>query len=88
MGRIHLFELEDQKWFPSFLRNYGTDFLQFLSNKTKIYKPIVPVIAKGLKKSGTNQIIDLGSGGGGGFIWLNEQLKEEVPGLTILLTDF
>ncbi len=35
MARIHLFEFENQAWFPSFLRNYGTDFLQFLSNKTK-----------------------------------------------------
>lgn len=49
MGRIHLFEFEDQKWFPGFLRNYGTDFLQFLSNKTKMYKPIIPIVKKGLR---------------------------------------
>ena len=79
MGRIHLFEFEDQKWFPRFLRNYGTDFLQFLSNKTKLYKPIVPILTKGLQKSKTNQIIDLGSGGGGGLIWLNSELKKEIP---------
>jgi hypothetical protein len=88
MSRIHLFELEDQKWFPTFLRDYGTDFLQFLSNKTKMYKPVLPVIAKGLKKSGTNQIIDLGSGGGGGLIWLNSELLKEFPDLKITLTDF
>ena len=50
MSRIHLFELEDQSWFPVFLRNYGTDFLQFLSNKTKMYKPVIPIIEKGIKK--------------------------------------
>jgi len=88
MGRIHLFELEDQKWFPSILRNYGTDFLQFLSNKTKMYKPVVPLIEKALKKSETNQIIDLGSGGGGGLLWLNEKLQENNPDLQILLTDY
>ena len=88
MGRIHLFEFEDQKWFPTFLRNYGTDFLQFLSNKTKMYKPIVHVIAKGLRKSKTNQIVDLGSGGGGGLIWLNSELQKEIEGLKIILTDF
>lgn len=87
MGRIHLFEFEDQKWFPSFLRNYITDFLQFLSNKTKMYKPIIPVIEKGLRKSNTNQIIDLGSGGGGGLVWLNSELKKNIPDLKILLTD-
>ncbi|KYG75391.1 hypothetical protein [Roseivirga echinicomitans] len=88
MGRIHLFEFEDQKWFPTFLRNYGTDFLQFLSNKTKMYKPIIPIIEKGLKKGETNQIIDLGSGGGGGLIWLNSELKKRIPNLKITLTDY
>ncbi|MEN8124781.1 MAG: hypothetical protein ABFR32_06570 [Bacteroidota bacterium] len=88
MGRIHLFEFEDQKWFPAFLRNYGTDFLQFLSNKSKMYKPIIPVIEKGLSKSDNTQIIDLASGGGGGLIWLNEELKKDNPKLKILLTDY
>ena len=50
MGRIHLFEFEDQKWFPSFLRNYLTDFLQFLSNKTKLYKPIIPFLEEAIKE--------------------------------------
>ena len=44
MKRIHLFEFEDQTWFPSFLRNYVTDFLQFLSNKAKVYESVVPEI--------------------------------------------
>ena len=88
MGRIHLFEFEDQKWFPSFLRNYGTDFLQFLSNKTKMYKPIIPIIKKGLDMAGTNKIVDLGSGGGGGLLWLNSELKKDIKDLKIVLTDF
>lgn len=88
MARIHLFEFEDQNWLPSFIRNYMTDFLQFLSNKTPMYKGIVPVIEKGLKESNTNQIIDLGSGGGGGLIWLNKELRKNNPGLKILLTDY
>lgn len=88
MGRIHLFEFEDQSWFPDFLRNYGTDFLQFLSNKTKLFKSIIPIIEEGVRESETNQIIDLGSGGGGGLIWLNEQLKKNNPSLRILLTDY
>lgn len=87
MARVHLFEFEDQKWFPIFLRNYGTDFLQFLANKTKMYKPIIPTIKKCLKESDTNTIIDLGSGGGGGLVWLNSELKKEIPTLKIVLTD-
>ena len=88
MERIHLFEFEDLKWFPAFLRNYITDFLQFLSNQTKMYKPIIPIIKKGLEKSRTNQIIDLGSGGGGGLIWLNSELKKDISNLKIILTDY
>lgn len=88
MSRIHLFEFEDLHWFPAFLRNYVTDFLQFLSNKTKLYKSVIPIIKKGLEQSGTNQIIDLGSGGGGGLIWLNSALKEDIPDLKITLTDY
>lgn len=53
-----------------------------------MYRPIVPIIKKGLRKSKTNQIIDLGSGGGGGLIWLNSELKKDIPDLKIILTDF
>jgi len=88
MGRIHLFEFEDQKWFPKFLRNYGTDFLQFLSNRTKLYKPIIPILEKGLEANGENKIVDLASGGGGGLLWLNQELLKGRPDLKIVLTDF
>lgn len=88
MSRIHLFEFEDQQWLPEFIRNYMTDFLQFLSNKTAMYKGIVTIIEKGLKESRTNQIIDLASGGGGGLIWLNNELRKNNPDLKILLTDY
>jgi len=88
MSRIHLFEFEDQKWFPTMLRNFGTDFLQFLANKTKMYHPIVDLLSETLNEENQFRIIDLGSGGGGGLIGLNEELKKKKPDLKILLTDF
>lgn len=87
MARIHLFEFEDQVWFPSFLRNYVTDFLQFLSNKAKVYESVVDEIAEVTIRHGSNKIIDLGSGGGGGLLWLNEALQKKIPSLKITLTD-
>ena len=88
MSRVHLFEFEDLNWFPGFLRNYMTDFLQFLSNKTSMYKPIIQVLSSWLKKNNTSQIIDLGSGGGGGLIKLNSELEKHVGDLHITLTDY
>ena len=87
MKRIHLFEFEDFDWFPSFLRNYMTDFLQFLTNKTKLFKAIIPILEKGIDKSEGNQIIDLGSGGGGGLLWISSELQKRNPDLKIVLTD-
>ena len=87
MSRVHLFEFEDLTWFPSFLRDYMTDFLQFLTNKTKLFKSIIPILEKGIGKSEGNQIIDLGSGGGGGLLWLSSELQKSNPNLKIILTD-
>lgn len=53
-----------------------------------MYQPILPILKKGLEKSGTQQIVDLASGGGGGLLWLNDELLKEVPNLKIILTDF
>lgn len=87
MKRIHLFEWEDQQWFPRFLRDYMTDFLQFLSNKAKVYQPVIEEINNAMEESNTNCIIDLGSGGGGGLLWLSNELKKVRPDIKIVLTD-
>lgn len=68
MRRLHLFEFEDFHWFPVFLRNYLTDFLQFIANRLDIYKPVIPLIEEGIANGKTNTIIDFASGGGGGLI--------------------
>lgn len=87
MKRIHLFEFEDQKWFPSFLRRSVTDFLQYLSNKYKVYQSVIPEISQALKQTNSTKIIDLGSGSGGGLLWLATELKKENDNLQIVLTD-
>lgn len=88
MSRVHLFEIEDQHWFPAFLRNYMTDFLQFLANQTNMYQNLIPIVEKGIHAAGNDQIIDLASGGGGGLVKLNESLRKSNPSLKILLTDY
>jgi hypothetical protein len=87
MPRLHLFEFEDQDWFPAAWRDYGTDFLQFLTGRTQAFRPVLPLLEKALKACGTARIVDLASGGGGGWLGLGEELTKKFPGLRITLTD-
>lgn len=53
-----------------------------------MYKPIVPILEKALCTIESNTMIDLGSGGGGGLLWLNAELRKNNPALKIVLTDY
>lgn len=87
MRRVHLFEFEDQSWFPGVFREGITDYLQYASNRVNLYKPILPFIEKGLNLSKSNMIIDICSGGGGGILKIYEQLKLDMFNSRVILTD-
>lgn len=88
MKRRHLPELEDETWFPAFLRDYGTDYLQFLVNQTGFYKDLVPTVQRGLAKAKQKVVVDIAAGGGGGWKKLGPKLKEAEPGVKVILTDY
>ena len=89
MTRQHLFEFEDQEWFPTTIRNYVTDFLQFVANhQVDLYQGILPILKKGLAKSGGSTIIDLASGGGGPWKKVAENLNKEGIKFEVVLTDY
>jgi len=87
LKRIHYFEIEDKDWLPNDIRDYMTDFLQFVANKMNLYDAIIPVLNESLAKNKTNTIIDLASGGGGGIESIYSNLSLSVPDLKIMLSD-
>jgi len=88
MKRFHALEWEDLRWFPNSWRDYGTDYLRFIATKFDIYKPILPIVRKGLDASGKPEWVDCASGGGSALINLAKTLKADYPALSITLTDY
>ncbi|QEC54271.1 hypothetical protein FRZ59_12255 [Anseongella ginsenosidimutans] len=87
---MHLFEFEDQTWFPKLFRDFTTDFLRYAAQnqKQELHEKIASILNSGLKKSGTDYLVDMASGGGGMLVSLNTLLLKKHPSLKILLTDF
>jgi len=88
MGRLRVFEIHDQAWFPSLLRDQTTDVLQIIFNIGNLYRPIVHQLSRALRETGTVQILDLCSGAGGPWLTLSKDLeREEGLALNICFTD-
>ncbi len=87
MKRWHLFELEDQKWFPNLLRGLITDLLQYQLTLWEVYKPIIPELKKLIQTTNCNHFIDLCSGSGGALLQIQKTLAQEECQISIILTD-
>ncbi len=79
--RLHLFEFEDQVWFPKILRDYQTGYIGFLASKANLYRE-VPAL---LDKLNASRVIDLASGAGTPAITATEAIRQR--GGSLLLTD-
>ena len=77
MSHSELFELHDQPWFPAFLRDVVTDALQEVWEFSNSYKPILPLLQRAMKRTGTREVLDLCSGGGGPWLRLSHDLRAE-----------
>ncbi|SDM05190.1 hypothetical protein SAMN05421823_11017 [Catalinimonas alkaloidigena] len=88
MPRIQLFEFEDLPWFPDAIRTGMTDFLDFAITHLKVYQPAVPLLGRLLATQHSPKMVDLGSGGGGGIVFLLHELRHQgLENVTITLTD-
>ena len=87
-ARDLLFEFEDLSWFPNTIRESMTDYLRYVITLLNFYEPITPVLAGGLDKTGTTEIIDLCSGGGGAIEQIKNNIeKQSGHSIQITLTD-
>src|SRR6516164_5605813 len=87
MRRVHLFELEDQAWFPATIRDLATDYLHFLETALKLDGILVPLVERALRESGSTCIVDLCSGGSGPVPSLVRALNANGVAVTATLTD-
>ena len=79
-----LFELEDKKWLPHYLREMQLNYIGWLVKAFKIYEPIDEILAQQLQ-SPVSAICDMASGNGGPIQFLAQ--KEQLNNCHFILTD-
>ncbi len=79
MRRRQLVEIEDLSWCPRVIRDGGTDWLGFMANTTRVFSAIAPKIRAAMDATGTTNIVDLCSGGGGPWLTLERELAKSGP---------
>ncbi len=87
MPRLHLFELEDQSWFPATIRDLSTDYLHFMQNAGAMHRAMLPFIEEALHGGRTTHIVDLCSGGTGPIPAMVSELRAKGTAITATLTD-
>src|SRR5712692_5913361 len=85
--RMHLFELEDQVWFPAAIRDLATDYIHFVEITFRLHRPVVALLAQMLRTTKSDHVIDLCSGGGGPIPALQEALALDGLDVPFTLTD-
>lgn len=85
MSRVHLFELEDQSWFPDTWRRYMTEYLQFMMEHGPF--EALPGLLARVADGQDSRIVDLCSGAGGPWPAYLEDPSAELDDVEVLLTD-
>ncbi|NOT56744.1 MAG: class I SAM-dependent methyltransferase [Deltaproteobacteria bacterium] len=78
MGRKHLFEFEDQPWFPREIRGYMQDHLTFMGNLSgPAYQAFVEKLKAAMERVRQTELLDLCSGSGGPARTVVRLLREQ-----------
>ncbi len=86
MRRRQVIELEDLDACPRAVRDGGTDWLGFMANTTRAFDAVAPKILAAMEATGTDEVLDLCSGGGGPWRTLSSTLEARGK-VRIQLTD-
>jgi hypothetical protein len=88
MKRIHIFEFEDLPWFSAKLRECMTLYLVAFHRLLRTPRFIAPLLLKAMHATGSREIVDLCSGGGGPWPYVIRRLRDEHGmAATVTLTD-
>ncbi|CAL2090340.1 hypothetical protein [Tenacibaculum sp. 190524A02b] len=89
MKRVHLFEFEDLKWFPNWIRICMTRLITVMHKKFNTSEDMANLLAKLVKQTNRTKIIDLCSGSGGPMLDTISSLKNihKIESIELLLTD-
>jgi hypothetical protein len=85
--RLHLFEWEDQAWFPTSLRAAMTSYLAVAYAITPLPKLWANFLSKLMSRDGVAEIVDLGSGSGGPVGRVVKELGKRGFKACVTLTD-
>ncbi|MFE5948464.1 hypothetical protein [Streptomyces sp. NPDC056480] len=88
MKRLHLFEFQDLPWLPRRIRDLATDVLRDgVVLRWDVYRPVVPILADLMRRTGTTTVVDLCSGGTGPWLNLKDHLEKEYGPFILHFTD-
>ena len=88
MRRLHLLEVHEQPWCPAQIRDGATDCLRAIAGILQQYRAAVPLLQRALDATGSQQIIDLCSGGAGPWLRMGPQLQRRLRRrVPVVLTD-
>ena len=88
MKSLHLFEFEDQPWFPHLLREYMTDYLNCITSVNAwLFNGFAEKLKAALIRQQETHVIDLCSGGAGPLPKIARMLARNNVHVSVTLTD-
>jgi hypothetical protein len=87
MKRIHFIEIGDEPWCPRGIRRGVTDFCRFVTEHSRLFNVVAPMLADAIRKTGARRILDMGSGAGGPWLGLLPALRKLGVDVPVCLSD-